>query len=46
LFFTGESSNKQDDNHRSEKLYPNDEEDVVVQQPDVSTTSPEIIDHM
>ncbi|XP_027852462.1 ADP-ribosylation factor-like protein 13B [Aphis gossypii] len=41
-----ESSNKQDDNHRSEKLYPNDEEDVVVQQPDVSTTSPEIIGHM
>jgi len=45
-FFTGELLNKQDDNCRSENLYLNDEEDVVVQQPDVSNVSPEIISHI
>jgi len=46
MFFTGELSNKQDDNGRSEKLNLNDDEDVVVQQPDVSNISPEIISHI
>jgi len=43
---TGELSNKHDDNYRSEKLHTNDEEDVVVQQPDVSTVSQERISHI
>jgi len=44
--FTGVLSSKQDDNYKSEKLDPNDEEDVMVQQPDVSIVSPEIISHI
>jgi len=45
-FFAGELSNKNDDDYRSKKSHLNDEEDVVVQQPDVSTVSPEIISHI
>lgn len=46
VFFTGELYNNQDGQNRSEKLYTNDEEDVVVQQPETSDTNPEITSHI